>query len=50
MITSENAVVYTYLMWLIGRRDFRLSYVELRGVIARWFFMAHTTGRYTKLS
>ena len=47
MITSENAVVYTYLMWLIGRRDFRLSYVELRGVIARWFFMAHTTGRYT---
>lgn len=47
MLTSENAVIYTYLMWLIGRRDFRLSPTELRGVISRWFFMAHTTGRYT---
>ena len=47
MITSETAVIYAYLMWLIGRRDFRLNPIELRGVISRWFFMAHTTGRYT---
>lgn len=47
MITSETAVIYTYLMWLIGRRDFGLDLKTLRGVIARWFFMAHTTGRYT---
>ena len=47
MITSENAVIYTYVLWLIGRRDFGLDLKTLRGVIARWFFMAHTTGRYT---
>ena len=47
MITSANAIIYTYLLWLIGRRDFRLRTAELQGVISRWFFMAHTTGRYT---
>jgi hypothetical protein len=47
MVTSENALVYTYILWLIGRRDFGLDLKTLRGVIARWFFMAHTTGRYT---
>jgi len=47
MITSENAVIYTYILWLVGRRDFGVDTKTLRGVIARWFFMAHTTGRYT---
>lgn len=47
MVTSENALVYTYVLWLIGKRDFGLDLQILRGVIARWFFMAHTTGRYT---
>lgn len=47
MITSDNAIIYTYILWLIGRRDFGLDHDTLRGVIGRWFFMAHTTGRYT---
>ncbi len=47
MVTSETALVYTYILWLIGKRDFGLDLKTLRGVIARWFFMAHTTGRYT---
>lgn len=47
MLTSENAVIYTYVLWLIGKRDFGLDLKTLRSVIARWFFMAHTTGRYT---
>lgn len=47
MISSSNAIIYTYTMWLVGRRDFKLSFKALRPVIARWFFMAHTTGRYT---
>lgn len=47
MITSESAVIYTYILWLVGKRDFGLDLATLRGVIARWFFMAHTTGRYT---
>ena len=47
MITSENAVIYTYILWLIGKRDFCVERSVLRATIARWFFMAHTTGRYT---
>lgn len=47
MITSDNALIFTYTLWLIGRRDFGLDFRALRPVISRWFFMAHTTGRYT---
>lgn len=47
MITSDNALLYSYTVWLIGRHDFGLTADELRPVIARWFFMAHTTGRYS---
>ena len=47
MITSESTVLFTYALWLIGRRDFGLDFKTLRPAIARWFFMAQTTGRYT---
>ena len=47
MINSQVALIYTYVLWLIGRRDFGLGINELRAVISRWFFMSHTTGRYT---
>ena len=47
MIVSESAVLFSYLLWLIGRCDFGLDRRRLRGVMSRWFFMAHTTGRYT---
>ena len=47
MVTSQNALIYSYMLWLIGRCDFGLDLKTLRGVIARWFFMAQTTGRYT---
>ena len=47
MISSENALLYSYVLWLIGRRDYHVELPVLREVIARWFFMAHTTGRYT---
>lgn len=47
MVVSEAAVLFSYLLWLIGRCDFGLERRKLRGVMSRWFFMAHTTGRYT---
>jgi len=47
MITSGNSLLYSYAMWLIGKRDFRVDAFALRNVIARWFFMAQLTGRYT---
>jgi hypothetical protein len=46
-ITSKNALLYTYVLYLIGKRDFGLDHTTLRDVIARWFFMSTLTGRYT---
>ncbi|GLV48856.1 hypothetical protein TJA_19590 [Thermus sp. LT1-2-5] len=47
MITSETALVYTYALWLIGKRDFGLDPHALRNLMARWFFMSALTGRYS---
>lgn len=47
MISSNVALLYSYAMFLIGKRDFQLKSHELRSVIARWFFMTSLTGRYT---
>ena len=47
MIASENAVLFTYAIWLMGRVDHGVPVDQLREVIARWFFMAHTTARYS---
>lgn len=47
LISSRVAVLYTYALWLIGRRDFKVDLHRLREVIARWFFMVTLTGRYT---
>ena len=35
------------MRWPLGRVDYHVPLDRLREVIARWFFMAHTTGRYT---
>jgi len=47
MITSENSVLYTYSLWLIGLTRFGVDRTMLRELMSRWFFMAQTTGRYT---
>ena len=47
MVTSDTTLLYTYILWLIGHRDTDLDPVSLQDIIARWFFMAHTTSRYS---
>jgi len=47
MISSQNALLYSYVFFLIGQHDFKVDRFELRNVIARWFFMASLTGRYS---
>jgi hypothetical protein len=47
MITSQVGLLYTYVLFLIGKRDFRVDDFTLRNVLARWFFMTALTGRYT---
>lgn len=47
MITSDNNIIFSYLTYLIGRVDYKMTHAQLRPVIARWFFMCALTGRYT---
>jgi uncharacterized protein with ParB-like and HNH nuclease domain len=47
LISSQVAILYTYALWLIGKCDFKVDSHRLREVMARWFFMATLTGRYT---
>jgi len=47
MVTSENALLYTYALYLIGLLDYGVDRSTLRDTIARWFFMSSLTGRYT---
>lgn len=47
MITSQNNLLFTYVFYLIGRTELRVEESKLRRVIARWFFMANLSSRYT---
>ena len=47
MISSYNALLYTYTLYLIGRTEYGIAEHELRQLIAQWFFMSAVTGRYT---
>jgi hypothetical protein len=47
MITSKTAILYTYVLWLIGKYDYGVDHDALRDVMAQWFFAAALTGRYT---
>ena len=47
MVASETNLIYTYALWLVGRRDFGVDLKRLRQVLARWFYMTSVTSRYT---
>jgi hypothetical protein len=47
MLSGQNAILYSYALWLIGRVDYQVPLDRLKEVIGRWFFMAHLTARYS---
>ncbi len=47
MVSSKNALIYCYAIYLIGRLRFGLPYSKLDRLIGRWFFFVSLTGRYT---
>ncbi len=47
MISSRNNLLFSYILYLIGRTEYKVEEFELRKVIARWFFMSSVTGRFT---
>ena len=47
MITSETTIIYCYVLYLIGMRDYGIDRSAMRQAVAEFFFMASMTGRYT---
>lgn len=47
MISSQNNLLFSYMLYLIGRTEYGIDEFWLRRVIARWFFMSSVTGRFT---
>lgn len=47
VVSSLNALLYAYVFFLVGRRDYGVEPYALRNAIARWFYFVALTGRYT---
>lgn len=47
MISSQNNLLFSYILYLIGRTQYGIEEFLLRRAIARWFFMSNVTGRFT---
>ena len=47
MISSETALIYAYVFYLIGRKRFGVPEAQLQKAIGRWFFASSLLGRYT---
>lgn len=47
MISSGTTIIFSYVLYLIGLRDYGVDRSTMRQVIAEFFFMAALTGRYT---
>lgn len=47
MISSQNAVLFSYILYLLGRTELKFPESELRLLIAKWFFVTAMTGRFT---
>lgn len=47
LVASSNAVVFSYVLYLIGKNEYKVSSVALQKVIRKWIFMSTITGFYT---
>ncbi len=47
MISSENSLIFAYILYLLGRTEYGVDDQTLRQATAQWFFMSSLTGRYT---
>ena len=49
MISSQNALLYAYAFYLIGRIRCQVPEHQLQKAIGRWFFFSSLKGRYTSV-
>lgn len=46
-LTSNMNIIYSYVIFLLGRTRYGVELARLRPLIARWLFMSQLTSRYT---
>lgn len=46
-VASNNAVVYCYVMYLIGKYEYKVKSVDLNKIITKWIYMSTVTYFYT---
>ena len=46
-ISSVNALVFAYQLYLLGRTEYGMEGFKLKNAIARWLFMSLLTGRFS---
>ena len=46
-VASSNAVVYSYVLYLIGKYEYKVPTMELLKIMKKWIFMATLTQFYT---
>jgi Uncharacterized conserved protein len=46
-VTATNAVVYCYVMYLIGKYEYKVKPVELNKIITKWIYMTTVTYFYS---
>ncbi len=47
LISSNNAVVFSYMLYLIGKEEYKMSPIPLKRLMVRWVFMSTITGYFT---
>ncbi|MBP3869687.1 MAG: DUF262 domain-containing protein [Faecalicoccus sp.] len=47
IVASTNAVVFCYVLYLIGKYDYKVPSIELQKIIKKWIFMSTITQFYT---
>jgi hypothetical protein len=46
-ISSENNLLFSYTLYLIGRTEYAVDEFKLREALAKWFFMSSLTARFS---
>lgn len=47
LVASSSAVVFSYVLYLIGKTEYKVTSVRLQQAIKKWIFMSTITGFYT---
>ncbi len=47
LVASSNAVVFSYVLYLIGKLEYKVEAVRLNKIISKWFFMTAITYFYS---